>query len=595
MADSLSISSGVVALGTFALQSGVTLYTAIRSLQQQNSNTRALKGELSDLNEVLETLLETVASDPEIRFDGLESPLLRCGKACKDYAKIIAKCTQHSAEGRIVSVTPRVIEDYKDMIKDTAPELQDHLQSLDEKLEALASKRAENLPQGSIKWETLLEEEKSAQQGLQICAQLSSQIEQWEATSKEHPNFSQQPSTPKHIKSSLLAARSSIQTLTTRLQSHLEDIDQQLEALRSTELGTDEVHTLLTPPEPMLEYEDHGDQLLELSAGLPLALTQAAASMQQTQTNFGQYINPYNTRDLMQSQGNKGVPLPGCHSSIWTTWMISFERIQAKNEAAAELLLLWVPFDNQDLWYGLFERFRERPCASSSSPITMVPLEQAYSDEIWFNRRDGASQLLPTPPVPPVSMSSSSTSKSKSSSSSTSALKRLSNELARLEDGLPQSCLHLGPPDDSNLFYWEAVLRGPRDPASPYHVGLWLLSIAIPTRYPNAPPKILFKTPICHPNVHFQTGEICLTLLNGEHWQPSYRIAAVMDAIQQLLSDPGLDSPLNVDIANLWRERDDVGAEGLIRYWTAEKRWHGEGTAGWISEKSKGTGGKLGE
>ena len=68
-----------------------------------------------------------------------------------------------------------------------------------------------------------------------------------------------------------------------------------------------------------------------------------------------------------------------------------------------------------------------------------------------------------------------------------------------------------------------------------------------------------------------------------------------MNAIQQLLSDPGLDSPLNVDIANLWREGDDVGAEGLVRYWTGEKRWMGEGGAGWISERRKGTGGKLGE
>ncbi len=68
-----------------------------------------------------------------------------------------------------------------------------------------------------------------------------------------------------------------------------------------------------------------------------------------------------------------------------------------------------------------------------------------------------------------------------------------------------------------------------------------------------------------------------------------------MSAIQQLLNDPGLDSPLNVDITNLYREQDVIGAEGLIRFWTGEKRWAGEGNAGWISERSPGTGGKLGE
>ena len=65
-----------------------------------------------------------------------------------------------------------------------------------------------------------------------------------------------------------------------------------------------------------------------------------------------------------------------------------------------------------------------------------------------------------------------------------------------------------------------------------------------------------------------------------------------MSAIQQLLSDPGLDSPLNVDVANLYRENDTIGAEGLVRFWTGEKRWSGEGGAGWISERYPGSGGK---
>jgi peroxin-4 len=68
-----------------------------------------------------------------------------------------------------------------------------------------------------------------------------------------------------------------------------------------------------------------------------------------------------------------------------------------------------------------------------------------------------------------------------------------------------------------------------------------------------------------------------------------------MGAIQQLLSSPGLESPLNVDVANLYREEDIVGAEGLIRFWTGARRWAGEGKGGWLSERRKGTGGKLGE
>ncbi|RVX68785.1 hypothetical protein B0A52_07671 [Exophiala mesophila] len=185
--------------------------------------------------------------------------------------------------------------------------------------------------------------------------------------------------------------------------------------------------------------------------------------------------------------------------------------------------------------------------------------------------------------------------KAAGSSSSKSALKRLTRELQTLAQSPPESALHLGPSDESDLFHWEAVLKGPRDVASPYHGGLWLLDITVPPNYPNAPPKIKFVTPICHPNVHFSTGEICLTLLSGKDWTAAYNLGTTISAIQQLLSDPGNDSPLNVDIANLYREHDDIAAEGLIRFWTGEKRWAGEGKAGFISEKFKGSGGKLGE
>lgn len=175
-----------------------------------------------------------------------------------------------------------------------------------------------------------------------------------------------------------------------------------------------------------------------------------------------------------------------------------------------------------------------------------------------------------------------------------SALKRLTHEVIDVQKtSTNDTFLHLGPVSDDDLFLWEAVLRGPKDLASPYAGGLWLLSIQVPPNYPLRPPKISFITPICHPNIDFKTGEICLTLLTREHWNPSYTLSTTCEAIQQLLSEPGLESPLNVDIANLYREKDFVGAEGLIRFWTGEKRWAGEGKGGWISERAPGTGGKY--
>ncbi|OAL35116.1 hypothetical protein AYO20_05593 [Fonsecaea nubica] len=89
--------------------------------------------------------------------------------------------------------------------------------------------------------------------------------------------------------------------------------------------------------------------------GLPLALTQAAAYMQQTGIDFKEHIRLYNTRwkDLMQFHKKDGIPLPAYDRNIWTTWMISFEAIRQRNEATSNLLLFWAFLDHRDLWYGL--------------------------------------------------------------------------------------------------------------------------------------------------------------------------------------------------------------------------------------------------
>jgi len=189
--------------------------------------------------------------------------------------------------------------------------------------------------------------------------------------------------------------------------------------------------------------------------------------------------------------------------------------------------------------------------------------------------------------------SSSSRSPPSSKSSSASATKRLLREIQDYQEAPNDALLHLGPIGDEDLFRWEAVLKGVR--GSAYDGGLWLLSIAVPPTYPNTPPTITFVTPICHPNISFSKGEICLTLLTPEHWSPMYTLSSTLSAVQQLLTDPSPESPLNIDIANLLREGDLVGAESLVRFWTGEKRWNGQGQGWWISEKWRGSGGKLGE
>ncbi|KXG46214.1 Ubiquitin-conjugating enzyme, E2 [Penicillium griseofulvum] len=139
--------------------------------------------------------------------------------------------------------------------------------------------------------------------------------------------------------------------------------------------------------------------------------------------------------------------------------------------------------------------------------------------------------------------------------------------------------LYLRLVNDEDLLRWEAVLKGPN--GTPYEGGRWHLDITIPTDYPYTPPNIRFTTKIVHPNIEFQTGKICLSLLDSE-WSPAGAggLSGTLTTIQQLLMDPNLDSPLNPDVAVLLRNGDIVAWESFIRYWTEAERWEEGVSAG---------------
>jgi ubiquitin-conjugating enzyme E2 C len=89
-------------------------------------------------------------------------------------------------------------------------------------------------------------------------------------------------------------------------------------------------------------------------------------------------------------------------------------------------------------------------------------------------------------------------------------------------------------PDDGNMLSWTATITGPTE--TPYS-GLNLkLSFAFPSNYPYAPPTVLFKTPIYHPNVDF-SGRICLDILK-EKWSAVYNVQTVLLSLQSLLGEP---------------------------------------------------------
>lgn len=120
------------------------------------------------------------------------------------------------------------------------------------------------------------------------------------------------------------------------------------------------------------------------------------------------------------------------------------------------------------------------------------------------------------------------------------------------------------PSAEGNLLSWTATIEGPDD--TPYAGLTFKLSFAFPSNYPYAPPTVLFKTPIYHPNVDF-SGRICLDILKDK-WTAAYNIQTILLSLQSLLGEPNKyvspdhppgpmltirsASPLNGEAAELW-------------------------------------------
>ena len=86
--------------------------------------------------------------------------------------------------------------------------------------------------------------------------------------------------------------------------------------------------------------------------GLPLALATAGAYLDQVTISVADYLQLYDTswRELHESD----IGLDSYEDrTLYSTWRISYDRIEQQNELAAKLLRLWCYFSNRDLWYEL--------------------------------------------------------------------------------------------------------------------------------------------------------------------------------------------------------------------------------------------------
>jgi hypothetical protein len=100
MTDSISIQSSARALTTFTFDSTVSLCKTIASFESDDRGPGEVSEELEPLSEALYRLKEQNCMDEE-DFNDLRLPLLRCGKACKQFEDLILRNSSRSGERRI--------------------------------------------------------------------------------------------------------------------------------------------------------------------------------------------------------------------------------------------------------------------------------------------------------------------------------------------------------------------------------------------------------------------------------------------------------------------------------------------------------------
>ncbi|XP_072852669.2 ubiquitin-conjugating enzyme E2 C [Pogona vitticeps] len=106
-------------------------------------------------------------------------------------------------------------------------------------------------------------------------------------------------------------------------------------------------------------------------------------------------------------------------------------------------------------------------------------------------------------------------------------------------------------PESDNLFKWIGTIIGAA--GTVYEDLRYKLALEFPSGYPYNAPTVKFLTPCYHPNVDLQ-GNICLDILKDK-WSALYDVRTILLSIQSLLGEPNIESPLNTDAAELWKNQ----------------------------------------
>jgi ubiquitin-protein ligase len=122
--------------------------------------------------------------------------------------------------------------------------------------------------------------------------------------------------------------------------------------------------------------------------------------------------------------------------------------------------------------------------------------------------------------------------------------KRLENEFKSLTTNPICNCI-VELPDPNNIHKWVVHMSGPE--GCVYESGVYSISFVFPENYPFKHPDVKFITPMYHPNIKKDSGEICMDVF-ASSWSPTQKVKDILEKLVSMIKSPSTDSPLEPEI-----------------------------------------------
>ncbi|CAJ0545146.1 Ff.00g086190.m01.CDS01 [Fusarium sp. VM40] len=285
MAEVIGLLSGLLTLATVAHKSVTKVQKAVQSFRCLPRQLRELLSELAELSTVLQELSQAPHGNVEVDLSALKITLEQCSRACEDFELELIACSSRSSQDRtsfrdwarltyrggdgiegfrqqligykstIVvalsfanlrtsAITVEAVQSCRGLIETTTIDLEVHLEDVKQKLDVLASRALVSPEVDEATFKYIENERLSTEKGLQLCLQLSQQIDQIQlqyATEEGHtPSLlGPHPTSNMLVSEGLDGCKEYLGFALERLKRHRQKVSERIDAGSSTAVASD--------------------------------------------------------------------------------------------------------------------------------------------------------------------------------------------------------------------------------------------------------------------------------------------------------------------------------------------------------------------